>query len=183
MASASISAHPANRRARGDIGVSAATQTENLQRRQRRHKAPFEVFAPKAPSAREPAAAPASDGLAASVEERLDLLWSELQKQMLELLSHGVAAPFQRRAFDKLDYSMKQYAKARRERADNMLNTQSAEPDAEELAAILNKIDRRIDELAEDRFKKLAGGKFLADAVDDDGAGMDVSRQAQARAE
>ena len=55
-----------------------------------------------------------------SIDDKLGLLWGALQCQMLELLTHGVAAPFQRRAFDRLDYSMKQYGKLRLERADEV---------------------------------------------------------------
>lgn len=166
MASAPDSAQPINKRARRDAGPACVLGAENFKERRRRREAPPGALADEAP--------PAPANPSRPTEDQLDLLWGELQKQMLELLSHGVAAPFQRRAFDKLDYSMKQYAKARRERADNMLSAQTAEPDAEELAAILNKIDRRIDELAEDRFKKLGGGEFHAPAMDESGAGMDV---------
>ncbi len=96
------------------------------------------------------------------MEEHLDQLWSQLQSQMLTLLTQGIAAPFQQRAFDKLDFSAKQYAKLRRERVEELRHARPAEPDPEELAAILDKIDRRIDALAEDRFKNLVEGKLLA---------------------
>jgi hypothetical protein len=117
---------------------------------------------------------PGALGPAMTSHEQMGLLWEQLQKQMLDLLAHGIAEPFQQRAFDKLDYSMKHYARFQRERGEELRSAHPAEPDAEELAVILKKIDRRIDELAEDRFKKLAGGKLPAHAMEAGSAGMDV---------
>lgn len=145
-------------RAREKAGVSVA---ENETRRRR-----------SAP------AAPAPDVLApdgsASIDNQLGLLWNSLQRQMLELLTQGIAAPPQKRAFDRLDYAMKQYGKLRRERAEDLRGAKPEEPDADEIAAILDKMDRRIDALAQERFKKLAQGKLHAPGTDGGSAAMDV---------
>ena len=146
MASAPIASPKAHRRARSNAGVFAPERSEEPAARQRRRSA--------APGA---VAAAAENRPAASMGEQLDLLWTGIQQQMLELLTRGMAAPFQRRAFDRLDFSMKQFAKVRRERAEEPRGAFPAEPDAEQLAVMLDKMDRRIDELVEDRFKKLAG--------------------------
>jgi hypothetical protein len=174
MASVPASAERTNRHARKNSDAAQVTDAKNTKRRRPRQSLPS-VAAADSLTDSQSSAAPVPHSASVSAEDQLDLLWSQLRSQMLELLTHGIAAPFQQRAFDKLDYSMKQYGKLRRERAeDSSRNTAQAEPDAEELAAILNKMDRRIDELAEDRFKKLAGGKLPAPAMEAGRAGMDV---------
>jgi hypothetical protein len=173
MAFVPASAERTNRRARINSGAAVVTDAENIKRR--RPRQPSQWAAAADPAAKLQASkAPLPNGLSVSIEDQLDLLWSQLQSQMLELLAHGIAAPFQQRAFDKLDYSMKQFGKLQRERAGDPRNTAQAEPDAEELAAILNKMDRRIDALAEERFKKLAQRELHASAADGGSAGMDV---------
>ncbi len=165
MAFVPISAERKNWRAAKKSGAADVKDADNSQKLRRRRLAL---------EASQPVAAPLSAGPSQSIEDQLDLLWGELQRQMLELLTHGVAAPFQQRAFDKLDYSMKQCAKLGRERAENTRLASPRNLGAEELAAMLNKMDRRIDELAEDRFKKLAQRELHASAADGGRAGMDV---------
>jgi hypothetical protein len=169
---ASASAERTNRRARKNSAESVVALAENAKRR-RRKSLPWAAAAnPLAAS--QGSAAPVPNSPSVSIENELDLLWSQLQRQMLKLLTHGIAVPHQQRAFDKLDYSMKQFGKLRREQAGDPRNTAQTEPDAEELAAILDKMDRRIDALAEERFKKLAQRELHAPAADGSRAGMDA---------
>ncbi len=173
MASVLVSAEQPNPRARRNSAAAQVMDAENTKKRRRRQSLPSVAASdPQANWQSSTVLVPHSPSV--SIEDQLDLLWDQLQSQMLELLTHGVAAPFQQRAFDKLDYSMKQFGKLERERAEGRRNTAQAEPDAEELAAILNKMDRRIDALAEERFKKLAQRELHAPAVDGSRAGMDV---------
>jgi hypothetical protein len=169
MASVAVHAKRTNRRMQKHSAAAAQT----TKKRRRRRSMPLAAAAALSANM-QVSVAPVPHSPSAPIEDQLDLLWSQIQSQMLELLTYGIAAPFQQRAFDKLDFSMKQYGKLRRERAEETQHARPAEPDAEELAAILNKIDRRIDELAEDRFKKLAGGKLPAPAMETGSAGMDV---------
>jgi hypothetical protein len=168
MASVPASAERTNRRARKNSAAAQVTK-----RRRPRQSLPS-VAAADSLTDSQSSAAPVPNGASVTAEDQLDLLWSQLQSQMLELLTHGIAAPFQQRAFDKLDYSMKQFGKLQREKAEDPRNTAQAEPDADELAAILNKMDRRIDALAEERFKKLAQRELHAPEADGRRAGMDV---------
>jgi hypothetical protein len=182
MASAAAHAKRPNRRAQKNSAEVGAAAAENTKKRRRRQLSPLAAADELAVNVQDSdATVPHSPS--ASIEDQLDLLWSQIQSQMLELLTHGIAIPRQQRAFDKLDFSMRQYGKLRRERTEEAHHARPAEPDAEELADILNKIDRRIDELAEDRFKKLAGGKLPAPAMDAGCARMDVQSQAKAGAE
>ena len=170
---ASVPAERTSRRARKNSAAAQVADAKNTNRRQTRRSLPS---AAAADSLTDPqsSAAPVPHSPSVSIDDQLDLLWEQLQRQMLELLTHGIAAPFQQRAFDKLDYSMKQFGKLQRERAGDPRNTAQAEPDAEELAAILNKMDRRIDALAEERFKKLAQRELHAPGTYGSRAGMDV---------
>ena len=173
MASVPASAERTNRRARKNSAAARVTDAENTTRRRRRQSLPLAAPADQQPAS-QASPAPVPHSGSKSIEEQLDLLWNQLQSQMLELLTHGIAVPLQRRAFDKLDFSMKQFGKLRRERAEELRHARPAEPNAEELAAILDKIDRRIDALAEDRFKNLVGGQLHAAGNDSGSAGMDV---------
>ena len=109
-----------------------------------------------------------------SGEEKLGLLWADIEDQMLALLAQGLAAPFQRSAFNKLEYAMKHYEKQLAKRAEQPNHSAAAALDADELAALLGKIDRRIDALAEDRFEKLAGTELHDPGADAGRPGMDV---------
>jgi hypothetical protein len=170
---ASASAERTNRRARKNSAAAQVTDVDNTKRRRPRQSLPS-VAAADSLTDSQSSAAPVPHSSSVSAEDQLDLLWGQLQSQMLELLTHGIAAPFQQRAFDKLDYSMKQFGKLQREKAEDPRSTAQAEPDAEELAAILNKMDRRIDALAEERFKKLAQRELHSAEADGRRAGMDV---------
>jgi hypothetical protein len=172
MASVPAPVERMNRRAPKAVGADAIGAGSAKGRRRRRLPLPL-ALADDPPAGSDSAAAPVPGGPSMSIEDQLDLLWGQLQSQMLELLTHGIAAPFQQRAFDKLDYSMKQCAKFKRERAEDLRHARPHEPDPEELAAILDKIDRRIDALAEDRFKNLVEGKLLASGERSGCAGMD----------
>jgi hypothetical protein len=167
---------PAVRTHRRAFGISGSEGAQKTKRQSR--------CAPAALTANPPPAAPASSATIPGspilvIEDQLELLWDRVQRQMLELLTHGAAAPFQQRAFDKLGYAMKHYGKLSRERAEEMRAARPQEPDADELASILNKMDRRIDELAQDRFKRLAQRELYDAAADGCRAGMDVQRQDQ----
>ena len=105
---------------------------------------------------------------------RMELLWAGIQKEMLSLLAHGLAAPFQRSAFDKLAYAMKHLEKLQAMAAAEKEKSGPSELDPDELAALLAKIDRRIDALAEDRFKKLGDGELHNPGNDASHAGVDV---------
>jgi hypothetical protein len=172
MASVPDSVERMNSRARKDSVAESLDAEKTGKRRRPRRTSPVAVKADRIPPAT-PAAAPAPAGPSVCPDDQLDLLWGQLQSQMLELLTHGIAAPFQQRAFDKLDYSMKQCAKFQRERAEDLRHARPREPDPEELAAILDKIDRRIDALAEDRFKNLVDGKLHRAGKNSSSAGMD----------
>lgn len=106
--------------------------------------------------------------------DKLTRLWALIEQRLFELLTAGTVSLAQKRGYEKLELAMRQYEKLRRLRSEDQQNAPPAEPDADELAAILDKIDRRIDELANERFKKLADGQFHADAMENGGAGMDV---------
>jgi hypothetical protein len=173
MAFVSAVAERPNRRARKDSAAAVDTDAEIAKTRRRRRSLPSAAAADP-PALPQTSSAPVPHSAFVSAEAQLDLLWSELQNQLLKLLAQGLVLPLQQRAFDKLDFSMKQYGKLRRERAADPRGAAQAEPDADELAAILNKMDRRIDALAEERFKKLAERKLLAAGADDRCAGVDV---------
>jgi hypothetical protein len=175
MASAPSSAARVNGRAHKSFSAACVTGEDKTNKRRPSHRTlPSALKADPEPVSAF-SAAPSPDRSSLPIDDQLDRLWIQLQSQMLTLLAHGVAAPFQQRAFDKLDFSMKQYAKLRRERAEELRIAKPDEPNAEELAAILNKMDMRIDALAEERFKKkLAQRELHAPAADGRRAGMDV---------
>ena len=174
MASVSARDGRTNKRAHKISGAAGVRRADNPQEPRRQRRTLPSRLTADLPAASEPASPPDVDSPSTSIEDQLDLLWSQLQRQMLELLTHGIAAPFQQRTFDKLDYAMKQCGKLRRERAEDPRSAARAEPDADEVAAILDKMDRRIDALAEERFKKLAQRELHAPGTDGSRAGMDV---------
>jgi hypothetical protein len=172
MALNPVSAERTTRRARRNPAVEASSPAALPEKRRRLLKTALAQNGH--PSISDSAAKNSLQNSALPNDAQIGLLWLELQGQLLNLLAQGVVAPFQQRAFDRLDYSMKQYGRLLRERAEEQRGTRADEPDADELAAILDKIDRRIDALAEDRFKNLVGGGVHATAMDEGRAGMDV---------